>query len=117
MNTIRQRMIATTIGLAIAISATGSSLADTKKTFPFSIVPQQAASKLVCLSTPVLKHVSAESEYTLSFCTAKKIPSFAKQLTAGNYDFSYINPYQYTIFGQNSGYRALERRPISEFAV
>ena len=110
MNTNRQRMIGTAIGLAIAISATGSSLADTKKTYSFGIVPQQAASKLARLWTPILKHVSAKSGYTLSFRTAKNIPAFEKQLAAGNYDFSYMNPYHYTVFSQNPGYRAFGRQ-------
>jgi len=110
MNTNRQRMIGTAIGLAIAISATGSSLADTKKTYSFGIVPQQAASKLARLWTPILKHVSAKSGYTLSFRTANNIPAFEKQLAAGNYDFSYMNPYHYTVFSQNPGYRAFGRQ-------
>jgi phosphonate transport system substrate-binding protein len=46
----------------------------------------------------------------LSFRTAKNIPEFEKQLAAGNYDFSYINPYYYTVFSQNPGYRAFGRQ-------
>ena len=67
MNTIRRCIIATTIGPPNAILVTIRSLAHTKKTHSFSIIPQQASSKLARLSIAILKHVSAKLIHTIAF--------------------------------------------------
>lgn len=81
-----------------------------QKSYSFGIVPQQAASKLARLWSPILKRISERSGYKLTFKTAKNIPAFEKQLAQGKYDFSYMNPYHYTVFSREPGYQAFARQ-------
>ena len=76
----------------------------------FSVVPQQSASKLARLWSPILKYLSEKSGVELQFTTAKNIPTFEKRLAKGEYDFAYMNPYHYTVFSQNPGYLAFARQ-------
>jgi len=77
------------------------------ETYSFGIVPQQSASKLAALWVPILRQVSTESGHKLIFKTAKNIPEFEKKLAEGEYDFSYMNPYHYTVFHKLSNYSAI----------
>lgn len=81
-----------------------------KVTYSFGIVPQQSAKKLAKLWTPLLKYVSEQSGVTLRFKTAKNIPEFEKRLAEGEYDFSYMNPYHFTVFNKDPGYQAVAVR-------
>jgi phosphonate transport system substrate-binding protein len=71
----------------------------------FGVVPQQSASKLAGLWTPILAYLSRKTGYTIHFKTAKDIPTFERRLAAGDYDLAYMNPYHYTVFSQGPGYR------------
>lgn len=75
----------------------------------FGIVPQQAASKLARLWSPLLDYVSRESGLKIKFATAKDIPTFERHLDAGEYDFAYMNPYHFTVFNRHPGYQAVAR--------
>ena len=79
-------------------------------TYTFSIVPQQSASKLARLWTPILAYLSEQSGVTLQFATAKNIPTFEERLAASTYDFAYMNPYHYTVFHRAPGYHAFARQ-------
>ena len=81
-----------------------------QKSYTFGIVPQQAASKLARLWSPILKHVSEQSGYRLIFRTAKNIPTFEGQLAKSAYDFAYVNPYHFTVFNVSPGYKAFARQ-------
>ena len=107
---ISQALISAAALCAIGFTSVPAASADAAKVYSFGIVPQQAASKLARLWTPILKHVSLKSGHVLVFKTAKNIPAFEKELAAGNYDFSYMNPYHYTVFSQSPGYRAFARQ-------
>ncbi len=72
----------------------------------FAVVPQQSATKLARLWTPILNHLSARTGYRLSFKTAPDIPTFEQRLARGDYDMAYMNPYHYTVFNQSPGYVA-----------
>ena len=88
--------------------------------YSFGIVPQQSAKRLAQLWTPVLNYVSQESGVKLQFKTAKNIPEFEKRLSAGEYDFSYMNPYHFTVFNRNPGYQAVavrDKQPIRGIVV
>ena len=89
---------------------TGGHATAAEKAYSFGIVPQQAASKLARLWSPILKRISAKSGYKVVFKTAKNIPTFEKVLAEGGYDLSYMNPYHYTVFSQNPGYRAFAKQ-------
>ena len=72
----------------------------------FGIVPQQSAARLAHLWTPVCRYISERSGLRVIFKTAKDIPTFEKRLSAGEYDIAYMNPYHYTVFSTDPGYRA-----------
>ena len=75
----------------------------------FGIVPQQSASKLARLWTPILDHVSERSGLAIRFGTAPDIPTFENRLAAGEYDLAYMNPYHYTVFHEAPGYQAMAK--------
>ncbi|MCP3850461.1 MAG: phosphate/phosphite/phosphonate ABC transporter substrate-binding protein [Gammaproteobacteria bacterium] len=77
--------------------------------YTFAVVPQQSASKLARLWTPILKKVGQEAGVILKFKTAPNIPTFEKRLVNSEYDFAYMNPYHYTAFNQNPGYQAIAK--------
>lgn len=70
----------------------------------FGVVPQQSASELARLWTPILRHLENETGYRFKFTTAKDIPTFERRVAAGEYDFAYMNPYHYTVFHRSPGY-------------
>jgi len=74
------------------------------------VVPQQSASKLARLWTPVAEYLSEKTGHNVRFVTAKDIPTFEKRLAAGDYDIAYMNPYHYTVFSQTPGYQAFARQ-------
>ncbi|MES9857107.1 MAG: phosphate/phosphite/phosphonate ABC transporter substrate-binding protein [Sedimenticola sp.] len=75
----------------------------------FGIVPQQSASKLARLWTPIFNHINQETGLKIRFRTAPDIPTFEKRLAAGEYDLAYMNPYHYTVFHKAPGYQALAK--------
>jgi len=77
--------------------------------YTFAVVPQQSASKLARLWTPILKKVGQEAGVILKFKTAPNIPTFEKRLVNGEYDFAYMNPYHYTAFHKKPGYQAIAK--------
>jgi len=80
-----------------------------EKVLSFGIVPQQSASKLARLWTPILDHISEQTGLEIRFSTAPDIPTFEKRLAAGKYDFAYMNPYHYVVFSEAPGYNALNK--------
>lgn len=76
----------------------------------FGIVPQQAATKLARLWSPLLAAVGECSDLQLQFRTAPNIPTFEKRLDQGGYDIAYMNPYHYVVFSQRVGYSALAKQ-------
>jgi phosphonate transport system substrate-binding protein len=45
----------------------------------------------------------------LKFGTAPDIPEFERRVAAGAYDLAYMNPYHYTVFSRDPGYRAFAK--------
>ena len=76
----------------------------------FGVVPQQAASKLARLWSPILDDLGARTGVRIGFRTAPDIPTFERRLAAGDYDLAYMNPYHYTVFSKDPGYRAFARQ-------
>lgn len=79
-------------------------------TYSFGVVPQQSAKKIARLWTPILAHINKKTGYTLELKTAKNIPTFEQRVALGQYDFSYMNPYHYTVFSKLPGYIAFAKR-------
>jgi phosphonate transport system substrate-binding protein len=95
--------------ISLFLSLFTSSISYASQSYSFGIVPQQSASKMAKLWVPILNYVSKVSGHKLVFKTAKNIPKFEEQLSAGNYDFSYMNPYHYTVFHKKSDYQAISK--------
>lgn len=79
------------------------------KSYSFGVVPQQSASKLAELWTPIVLHLSEQTGLQIQFATAPDIPTFEKRLASGEYDFAYMNPYHFTVYHQQPGYQALAK--------
>jgi len=86
-----------------------SSVLGTEQILTYGVVPQQSASKLARLWTPILDHISERSGLKIHFRTARDIPTFEKRLAAGEYDLAYMNPYHYTVFHEAPGYQAMAK--------
>ena len=82
----------------------------TAETLTFGVVPQQSATKLVRLWSPVLSYLNQQTGYTLQFKTAPNIPEFEQRLAAGEYDIAYMNPYHYVVMHQDPGYLAIAKQ-------
>ena len=101
--------------LCIALFSHANAIADidmaaeSGNTLTFGIVPQQSAGTLARLWTPLLENLSATTGYQITFKTAPDIPEFERRLATGMYDLAYMNPYHYTTFHQQPGYRAFAR--------
>ncbi|MFT6031453.1 MAG: phosphonate transport system substrate-binding protein [Oleiphilaceae bacterium] len=84
--------------------------ADAQESYSFGVVPQQSATRLAKLWTPILKKLSADTGFQIKFETAKNIPTFEARLAESAYDFAYMNPYHFTVFNKNPGYQAIAKR-------
>jgi len=73
----------------------------------FGVVPQESSSKLAEQWSPLLHRLSVQLERPIRFATAPDIPTFERRLWEGHYDIAYMNPYHYTVFSEEPGYRAV----------
>ncbi len=78
-------------------------------TLSFGVVPQQSATKLARLWSPIFSYLSEKTGHTIMFKTAKDIPTFEQRLAEGAYDMAYMNPYHYTMFSDAPGYSAFAK--------
>lgn len=84
-----------------------SQAAATDNEFIFSVVPQQSASKTVKIWDPIVRYLSKTSGHQLRLKVYKNIPVFEQALRNEESDFSYMNPFHYTVFHEGQGYEAL----------
>lgn len=73
------------------------------------VVPQQAATALAKVWVPLLAEISQRAGVRLNFRTAPDIPTFEERMKNGEYTIAYMNPYHYTVFSKQAGYRAFSR--------
>lgn len=73
------------------------------------VVPQQAATALAKAWIPMLAELSQRSGVRIVFKTAPDIPVFEERMKQGEFDIAYMNPYHYTVFSREPGYRAFAR--------
>lgn len=95
--------------LRVAAGYAATETPATPVSLTFGVVPQQSASTLAQLWTPILQYLSQRTSYSLQFKTAPDIPEFERRLAAGEYDLAYMNPYHYTVFHRAPGYQAFAR--------
>ncbi len=81
-----------------------------EKTFTFGFVPQQSAKVLVKKWGPILRYLSKETGYKLRFKTASTIPEFEMRVSAGDYDFVYMNPVHFTVFNAQQKFNAFAKQ-------
>lgn len=79
------------------------------KSYSFAIVPQQSAKKTNLTWGPILKHITKQTGIKLELKTSKTIPEFEKELEVGWHDFSYMNPFHYTVFHDIANYNAIAK--------
>lgn len=84
------------------------------RTYSLGIVPQHKAADLAARWVPLLQYLNARTGLHIEFRTARDIPTFEQQLAHGEYDFAYMNPFQYVLSRQKSGYRAFARQRAHE---
>lgn len=97
-----------TLVLSLSLSAIWT-VSAAEKTYTFSVVPQQSAIKTAKIWGPILRRLSTETGVYFKLQTNKDIPTFEQHLQQGEYDFSYMNPYHYTVFHNAQGYEAIAR--------
>lgn len=101
------------VGLLLTTTVAAQSTADAQPApaaLSFGIVPQQAPGKLLRRWGPVLSFLEQRTGYRFVFRTAPDIPIFEQRVAAGEYDFSYMNPYHFTEFNKgNEGYQAVAK--------
>ena len=97
-------------GLFLILSNQAWAIVNDSKVYNFAVVPQQSASKLAKLWVPILQFLSSKSGVKLRFRTAPSIPEFERRLAKGEYEFTYMNPYHYTLFHESNGYEAFAKQ-------
>ena len=103
------KLILAGLAAGLLLTLPGLLWAQDPKPLSFGIVPQQSAARLARLWTPVCRRLSEQTGQRGGFKTAKDIPTFEQRLAAGEYDIAYMNPYHYTVFSIDPGYRAFAR--------
>ena len=109
MNKVSRLAGLTLILFCANISYASTDDANKPQVFSFGIVPQQSATKLAKKWVPILRYVSKQTGIKLRFATASNIPVFESRLAEGKYDFSYMNPYHFTVFHESPGYQAFAK--------
>jgi phosphonate transport system substrate-binding protein len=102
-----QKFILTTIILLlpmIPVSANPTSDAS----YTISFVPQHSPKHLLKIWGPVVSALSKETGVKLKLRIDKSIPAFESKLENEAYDFSYMNPYHYSLFHEK-GYEAIAK--------
>jgi phosphonate transport system substrate-binding protein len=77
------------------------------ETLTFGVVPQQSASRLAQLWSPISEYISDKTGENIRFATAPDIPTFEKRIAEGRYDIAYMNPYHFVVFNAKPGYHAI----------
>lgn len=88
----------------ISLIAPSYSALASDKPFTFSVVPQQSPSKTVKLWGPLISLLEKSTGQSFEIKIYKNIPDFENALAQGIDDFSYMNPYHYTVFHDMHGY-------------
>ncbi len=73
------------------------------------VVPQQSPLKLSKKWIKVTDYLYKETGIKVIFKTERSIPKFEKELYAGKYDLSYMNPYHFIIANKKQQYEAFTR--------
>lgn len=107
-----KRMISRTtlalLMLTVLFSISTTTTAE-QKTYIVGIVPQFEAKKLRRIWKPILKQLEQKTGFRFKLRGAPTIPAFEKEFLAGQFDFSYMNPFHLLIANDTQGYIPLVR--------
>ena len=95
--------------LLLSLVLSGLVLSVQAKEFTLGVVPQQSPVKMFKSWKPIVDYLSEETGFKITLKTEKSIAEFEKVLYAGGYDFSYMNPFHYTLANEKQKYRAVVR--------
>lgn len=77
--------------------------------YALGIVPQQSSQKLATMWLPLIDYLNAQTGFSISFSTAKDIPTFENRVARQEYDLAYMNPYHYVVFSDSANYVPLAK--------
>ena len=81
-----------------------------KPVISFGVLPQQAPSHLLDTWGPLLAYLERYTGYRFLFKTAPDFTTFSQRLATDEYDFAYMNPYQFILSNDGDrGYQAVVR--------
>lgn len=100
--------------LSLALFISTAAPAASPSYYSFGIVPQLSPSATATLWEPLLTYLSAELGVSLRFQTARDLATFEQRVSAGNFDFVYLNPFRYTVVHDTVGYDAFAREAEQE---
>jgi len=83
--------------------------AEKRTVFTIGIVPQFEIRHIRKIWNPIFKVIEKKTGYKLKFKGSPTIGDFGKELTAGYFDFAYMNPYQLLLSNKSQGYIPLIR--------
>lgn len=86
-----------------------TALAEEAPVYTVGVVPQFDSRKILAIWRPILDAVEKQTGIRLRLQGSPSIPKFEKQFQAGNFDFSYMNPYHMLIAHNSAGYKPLLR--------
>ena len=58
---------------------------------------------------PLIDYLNAQTGFSISFSTAKDIPTFENRVARQEYDLAYMNPYHYVVFSDSANYVPLAK--------
>ncbi len=97
------------LALSTLLSGFTSILIAQEKIYRFGIVPQFEQRKLFRIWVPILKRLEAETGLKFELIGSEQIPAFENRFLAGEFDFSYMNPYHVVTANNKQGYIPLVR--------
>lgn len=77
--------------------------------YTVGVVPQFDLRRIQAAWAPILERLSSGGGDGYRLVLEPDIPTFERALSAGAYDFAYMNPYHYVVASTRQGYRPLVR--------
>lgn len=98
---IQWMMIASTLLISLNLQA--------QEPYVVGIVPQFEVRKIKAIWNPILVELERKTGLKFVLQGSSTIPNFEKEFNAGEFDFSYMNPYHIMLANKNQGYIPLVR--------
>ena len=109
---IRLALLLSTVLIAMLFPSENAR-ADVKRIFSVGIVPQFDTRQTYSIWVPIFKELQQRTGYQFELSGSPSIPEFEKQLSAGRFDFAYMNPYHMQVKHNKQRYVPLAREVAS----